>query len=86
MGALTLLTEARWRGSRLFMEAWTPGWEPKGSSSLVTFLLLCSEDLELSLDVPFFFLFCSFHLNSFVGKVREAVEVLAGEDGLKLGS
>jgi hypothetical protein len=86
MGALTLLTVARWRGSRLLMEAWTPGWKPKGSGSLVTFLLLRSEDLEFSLDVPFLFLFCSFHLNSFVGKVREVVEVLAGEDGLKLGS
>ena len=52
----------------------------------MTFLLLRSEDLEFPLDVPFFFLFCPFYLDSFVGEVREAVEVLAGEDGLKLGS
>jgi hypothetical protein len=85
-GALTLLTVARRSGSRWFIEAWTPGWKSKGSSSLVTFLLLISEDLEFPLEVPFFFLFCPFHLDSLVGEVREAEEVLAGEDGLKLGS
>jgi hypothetical protein len=85
-GALTLLTVARWSGSRWFIEAWSPGWKPKGSSSLVTFLLLSSENLEFPLEVPFFFLFRSFHLDSFVGEVRKVEEVLAGKDGLKLGS
>jgi hypothetical protein len=84
--ALTLLTVERWSGSRWFIEAWSPGWKPKGSSSLVTFLLLSSKNLEFPLEVPFFFLFRSFHLDSFVGEVREVEEVLAGEDGLKLGS
>jgi hypothetical protein len=85
-GALTLLTVARWSVSRWFIEAWSPGGEPKGSSSLVTILLLSSENLEFPLEVPFFFLFCPFHLDGFVGEVRKVEEVLAGEDGLKLGS
>jgi hypothetical protein len=52
----------------------------------VTFLLLSSENLDFSLEMPFFFLFRPFHLDSLVGEVREGEEVLAGEDGLKFGS
>jgi hypothetical protein len=85
-GTLTLLTVAGRSGSRWFIEAWSPGWKPKGSSSLVTILLLSSENLEFPLKVPFFFLFYPFHLDGFVGEVRKVEEVLAGEDGLKLGS
>jgi hypothetical protein len=85
-GALTLLTVARRSGSSWSIEAWSPGWKPRGSSSLVTILLLSSENLEFPLKVPFFFLFCPFHLDGFVGEVREVEEVLAGEDGIKLGS
>jgi hypothetical protein len=52
----------------------------------VTLLLLSLENLEFPLEVPFFFLFHPFHLDSLVGEVRKVEEVLAGEDGLKLGS
>jgi hypothetical protein len=58
----------------------------EGSSSLVTVLLLSSENLEFPLKVPFFFLFCPFHLDGFVGEVREVEEILDGEDGLEFWS
>jgi hypothetical protein len=51
----------------------------------VTVLLLSSENPELPLEVPFFFLFCPFHFYGFVGEVQEAEEILAGEDGLEYG-
>ena len=52
----------------------------------MTVLLLSSENLEFPLEVPFFFLFCPFHLYGFVGEVREAEEILAGKDGLEFWS
>jgi hypothetical protein len=52
----------------------------------VTVLLLSSENLEFPLEVPFFFLFCPFHLDGFVGEVREVEEILASEDGLEFWS
>jgi hypothetical protein len=52
----------------------------------VSVLLLSSENLEFPLEVTFFFFFCSFHLYGFVGEVREAEEILAGEDGLEFWS
>ena len=52
----------------------------------MTVLLLNSENLEFPLEMPFFFLFCPFHLYGFVGVVREAEEILAGEDGLEFWS
>jgi hypothetical protein len=42
--------------------------------------------MEFPLEVPFFFLFRPFHLDSLVGEVRKVEEVLASKDGLKLGS
>jgi hypothetical protein len=65
-GALTLLTESRWSGSSWSNEAWSLGWEPKGSSSLVPVLLLSSEDLEFPLEVTFLFFHCPLHLYGFV--------------------
>jgi hypothetical protein len=85
-GALTLLTVTRQSGSSWSIEALSLGWKPKGSSSLVTVLLLSSKNLEFPLEVPFFFLFCPFHLDGFVGEVREVEEILAGEDGLEFWS
>ena len=46
-------------------------------------LLLSSEDLEFPLEMAFFFLFCPFHLDGFVGKVREVEEVLASQNCLE---
>jgi hypothetical protein len=52
----------------------------------VPVLLLSSENLKLPLEVAFFILSCPFHLDGFIREVREAEEVLAGEDGLEFRS
>jgi hypothetical protein len=75
-----------WSGSSWSIEAWSLGWKPEGSSSLVPILLLSSENLKLPLEVTFFFFLCPFHLYGFVGEVREAEEILAGKDGLEFWS
>jgi hypothetical protein len=49
----------------------------------VPVLLLSPENLELSLEMPFFFLPCPFNLHSLVGKVRETEEVLASQNCLE---
>ena len=46
-------------------------------------LLLCLENLELSFEMPFFFLLCPFNLHGLVGKVREVEEVLASQNCLE---
>jgi hypothetical protein len=48
------------------VEAWSLGWKPKGSNSLVPVLLLSSEDLELPLEVTLFFFPSPFHLYGLV--------------------
>jgi hypothetical protein len=52
----------------------------------VPVLLLSSENLKLPLEVAFFFFSCPFHLDGFIREVREAEEVLAGEDVLEFMS
>jgi hypothetical protein len=52
----------------------------------VSVLLLSSENLEFSLEVTFFLLSCSFHLDVLVREVRETKKVLAGKDGLEFRS
>jgi hypothetical protein len=85
-GTLTRMVES-WRSGSCWLAEVRPfGREPKRSNPLVSVLLLSSENLKFSLEVTFFLLSCSFHLDGLVREVQETEEVLAGKDGLEFWS